>query len=232
MPVVKAKHADQIKHSAIVLDLADMEHEGQRIVEAARQEASALVARATEEATREAARIKTEAREQGHAEGLEAGLSEGRIAGHEEAVAQAGDGLKGLIDRWSNTLAALQAGMPTHLAEAQRDVVQLALALAGKVTQQAVRGNPEIAKANVSAALELVAAGRRVQVRVHPDEVAVLEAYLPDLQSQFRSTAAIEVSGDEQVTPGGCVLEYGSGSIDARLDTQLDKLASELLARE
>ena len=37
---------------------------------------------------------------------------------------------------------------------------------------------------------------------------------------------------DDAVTPGGCLLRFGTGQIDARIETQLDRIAQELLGEQ
>lgn len=233
MPVVKAQQLEQrVRQSAIVMDLADMEHEGTRIITEARKQAEAIVAKAREEAIRDGERLREEARAAGHAEGLAKGMEEGRQAGHDEAVVQVKQGLEALIGRWDGALEAFEQGLPTHLADVKMDLVQLAVAIAAKVAKTEGLRNKGVIQANVDAALGLVSAGRKVGIAVHPDELAVVEGYLPELATKFRQVSGIEVIADDTLTPGGCVLRYGSGCIDGRLETQIDRIAAELLVRE
>ena len=52
-----------------------------------------------------------------------------------------------------------------------------------------------------------------------------------DLEAGLRGTACgeAELVYDETITPGGCQIETQHGAIDARMETQLERIASELL---
>jgi len=232
MPVVKAKQAQVHHQSAIVMDLSDLEQQAGRIVADARAEAARLVAAGHVEAAKEAEKIREDAREAGQKEGYQAGFQEGQKHGHDEAVVQVKQGLDSLTARWSAGLDNLQEMMPAHAADAKTDLVRLALAIAARVTHEEGLRNKAVVGNNVRTALELVGAGRTVAVHVHPDELALVESYLPDLLLKLRNIAAVEVKEDSSVTPGGCVLRYGAGEIDARLETQVTRIANELLARQ
>lgn len=232
MPVVKAQHTSQLHQSAIVMDLADLERQAASIVTAAKAEADRLLAQARASAEVEASAIKEQSRQAGRAEGYQAGLAEGQQKGHDEAVAQASAGLTQLIERWDQTLTRLEENLPAHLADAKADLVRLAVAIASRVTHQEALQNQGTVTANVEAAMSLVSAGRTVAVHVHPDEVAVLEGYVPRLLERMRQVSGVEVKPDDSLTPGDCVLRFGAGEIDARLETQIQRIADELLARE
>src|SRR5438552_1847026 len=62
-----------------------------------------------------------------------------------------------------------------------------------------------------------------------PAEVEALEQCLPDLLAKLRSVDEVELLPDESISPGGCEMRFGAGTIDARIETQLDRIAHELL---
>ena len=233
MPLVKAHHQSlPARQSAIVMDLADLEQQASKMIELAQRQAQEILAAARAEAEREGVELREQARQTGQREGYEAGFQAGQAKGHEEAVAQAGEGFAALVARWSATLEKLEANLPMHLADVRVDLVKLALAIAAKVTRQEALRNTGVMHTNVQEALALVTAGRSVVVQIHPDEMAVLEGYLPQLVERFRSISGIELKADAGIEPGGCVLAFGSGEIDARLETQIQRIADELVGPE
>ena len=197
---MKPQTPPRTRESPIVMDLADLEHCAVEIISHARQDAARILADAKSAAQRETLHIREQARQAGHQEGLQTGLAEGRKQGHDEALASVAAQLKDLSSRWSQTLDLLHQHMPEHVADARMDLVQLALAIA-----------------------------RRVTLLVHPGEADALEIYLPDLLAKLRSIEEVELTLDDTVSPGGCVARFGTGQIDARIETQLDRIAAELL---
>ena len=232
MPVMKAQQRPRLRESAIVMDLSDLEREGAGIVARARAEAARVLAEGKSAAQRETLRIGEQARQAGFQKGLEAGLAQGRQQGHEEALAATAAQLKELTTRWSQTLDLLHQHMPEHVADARTDLVKLALAIARRVTHREALDHREVTAAVVEETLRTAGAARRVALHVHPLEVDALTEYLPDLLGKLRSIEEVELTPDEGVSPGGCVLRFGAGQIDARIETQLDRIADELLGQK
>ena len=133
------------------------------------------------------------------------------------------------MERWVVALETLVQNLPTHLADVQTDLVKLALAIAGRVTKQEALRNRTVVGGNVEAALALVGAGRMVPVHVHPEEVGVMEKYVPELLAKMRQVHGLEIKADEGLTLGDCVLRFGGGEVDARLEGQIERIAAELL---
>jgi flagellar assembly protein FliH len=232
MPLLKASTAQQTRQSCIVMDLSDLEHEATQIVSKARAEADRILADARQSAGREATQIREEARAAGHAEGLQAGLAEGQKTGHDAALANTTPILNDLTARWSQALEILHQHMPAHAADARTDLVRLALAIAARVTHQEALKNKHVAESVVADALALAATSRTVSLHINPDEEPTLVAYLPALLEKLRTTASVALVPDPEVTPGGVITHFGHGQIDARLETQLARIADELLASE
>ena len=233
MPLLKAQRTpDKLRESAIVMDLSDLEREAAGMLQRARAQADKLLADARADAQRETVRIREEARLAGQEEGRQQGLAEGRHQGHDEALAQAQARLADLASRWSQTLDLLQQHMPVHVADARTDLIRLALGIASRVTRQEAIKNRGIAPVLAEETLRLIGAARLVSLHIDPVEMDALETYLPDLLTRLRSIESVQLTPDESVGPGGCVLRFGAGEIDAKLETQLDRVAEELLGKE
>jgi flagellar assembly protein FliH len=232
MPLMKAQDVQRARPKTVVMDLSDLEHEAATIVSRARGQAEQIVADAVAAAGKEAVKLREQGRVAGHAEGYKQGLEQGQKQGHDEAVAAVSQRLNELLDRWTQTLDILQQNMPAHVADARSDMVRLALTIAEKVTHQSALRNKQVAQATMEDTLALIGSARKVAMHVHPDETAVLETYLPQLLAKMRTIESVELVPDETVGAGGCVARFGAGEVDARLQTQLERIANELLAGE
>lgn len=230
MPVMKAREAQRTRPSAIVMDLSDLEVEAGAIVARARQQAAKIVAEAQAAAEQDGLRLRDEARHMGREEGLQAGAQAGREQGHQEAVAKAAAGLAELVENWSQALQVFQQNMPVHMADAKTDLVRLALAVAERVTHQEALRNAQVAEATVEETLRMVGSAQKVVLHVNPAELERLEKYVPALLAKVRSVELVKLVADETVTVGGCVVRFGEGEVDGRLETQLQRIATELLA--
>ena len=229
MPVVKAQKPGVMRQSAIVMDLSDLEQEGAKIVAEAQRQAQQIVEQARVQAQREGEEIRTQSRQEGQTEGYRQGFEQGQKTGHDETVVKAQTRLDQLADAWIVTLQEFQQNMPTHMAQVKTDLVRLALAIAQRVTRQEALANRRVTENNVAAALALVSAGRSVTLHVHPDEAQAIETYLPRLLAELRGVSHVEIAAADNITPGGCLLRFGTGQIDATLETQVQRIADELL---
>ncbi len=214
------------------MDLSDLEHEASRILMEARAEASELIAAARASAADEAPKIREVAQKSGHEEGVQAGLEEGRAAGHAEATAQYAQALLDLTTRWSQTLDLLHQSMPAHAADAKTDLIRLALAIANRITHQQPARNPEVAKAIVEETLRMVGSARAVVLLANPAEVDMLQTYLPELLAKIRTIESVQLTPDKTISTGGCIVRFGAGQIDAQLETQIKRITDELLASD
>jgi flagellar biosynthesis/type III secretory pathway protein FliH len=90
----------------------------------------------------------------------------------------------------------------------------------------------EAAVAAVREAIRCCKERGRMLVKVAPEDFELLNARRRELL-EGGSASEVELVADEQVKWGGCLLEGASGNLDARLETQLQRLRDTLLrARE
>jgi len=231
MPLLKAHKSNSDANSPLVMNLASLENEGERIIARARAEADRILAEARARAEAEAKVVRDQSREAGFAEGHAQGLQEGQKQGHDEALAMVSQTLQDLAARWSRTIDNLEVQMPTHAADAKIDLVKLALAIAGKVTHQTALVEKAVVTATVEESLKLISAGRSVTLFISPAELQVIETYLPDMLVRLKTAGEVKILTDEAISPGGCRLELGSGVVDATLETQAARIAEELLGQ-
>lgn len=110
-------------------------------------------------------------------------------------------------------------------AEAERDVVRIALAIAQKILRREVRIDPHVAIGLVKAAMEAVGAREVRVVRTHPALVQPLAGGL----SQIGVPEGVQVVPDASLEPGGLIVETTRGEVDASLETQFEEISTGLL---
>ena len=210
-------------------DLGDLKHEAAGIVEAARAGAAEIL----DAARAEAARLLGEATPRGLAEGREQGLTEGRAEGErlgrKEAVERYTAQLEALAASWSAALTELDTGRHDILQAARQDIVELALAMGGKIARRVIEADPAVVKDQVAEALSLVTAPTRVTVSINPEDRTLVTSVLPALCERLATSADVELRDDPDIERGGCVLTTGSGRIDATVQTQVQRMAEALL---
>ena len=168
-----------------------------------------------EDAAARADAIAQEARRRGH--------DEGNAAGREAAEAAMDDMLatmRGLLE---------MARVERHklIAEAEPELVRLAFGIAERVLHQQVALDRGVAVEMAKVAIARLIERDTVTVRVNPADLERMREHRKELIAigDIRSLRVVE---DKRVDRGGVVIDSTSGTIDARIRTQLDEVRKVL----
>jgi flagellar assembly protein FliH len=156
-----------------------------------------------------------------HKEAFEQGLAEGRQAGLAEVKAQV-DRLSGMFYDLAKPFEALDAQVETEL-------LTLAMALARQIVRRELKADPtQIIGIIRDAIAALPVATRDIRVHLHPEDAAVVKQHLAPTENE-RAWTIVE---DPVMARGGCQISTNTSRIDARLETRLGGILSELLGTE
>ena len=154
-------------------------------------------------------------------EAFEQGLKEGRESGRGDVRAQV-EKLAGMFYDLAKPFEALDA-------EVERELLTLAMALARQIVRRELKTDPtQIIGIIRDAIAALPVAAREVRVHLHPEDAAVVRQNLAPTESE-RAWAIIE---DPVMARGGCQITTTTSRIDARLETRLNAIVSELMGNE
>jgi flagellar assembly protein FliH len=114
---------------------------------------------------------------------------------------------------------------------AQADALELAFLVARRILEAELRTSPDALAALVRAALRRAGDGRKVTVRLHPEDARALG---PALAADGLGVVAagVEVVPEPSLSPGDCLVEADLGKVDGRLRTRLDELLRAAAAEE
>jgi flagellar biosynthesis/type III secretory pathway protein FliH len=135
----------------------------------------------------------------------------------------------GLADLLRRAAAAVESERAALAAAARRDLLKLAVLVAGKITKAEVREGKPVAEGNLRRAVELTARRRDLRILLNPQDVARIEAFLPDLRREFSDLESVALEPDPAVAPGGVVVRSREGSVDATIAAQLEEIERGLL---
>lgn len=229
MALIRSKQAAALVREAVVLDLGDLARQGEAIKKRAEAQADQILQKAREEARQLSQTASKQGHEQGHKAGLAQGHKEGLEAGRQEAFAKHAAALDALQKQWLEALNGFVEARQSLLAEARLDVLRLALAIAERVVFRTVEIDPTVIEDQMAEALGMLAKRSAVTIRVNPAELEQARTTLPELVSRMHQCEDASVLADESLTPGGCVLQAGMTTIDASIETQLDRIVATLL---
>jgi flagellar assembly protein FliH len=208
--------------------LEDAEMTAQTVISSAREEADQIKQRAIDEAEhwwqerREAdQQIIEDHSRQGYEQGFE--------SGSEEAQRQ-------LTQEWSSRLQEANAivtqayeAKQQIIADAERFAVELSCSIAEKIIGQTLSDAPELAMKLFAGALSRRKEQGVIVLCVSPKQFAFVQAAKDELSMMLDSQAELQIVPDASVAEGGCMVRSAFGSIDARIDTQLDNIKQQLL---
>ncbi len=228
MAVLKNIAANRAIKDAIVLDMADLREQAAGIIADARREAKAIVDEALKQEKDIAAQAHDEAFAQGQQEGEAKGLAEGLEQGRTEARQQMQDQLEQLQQVWVAAGESWEADRREIERETNRAVLGFAELVAKKVVHRVIEVDQQVAVDQVAGALQHVLGPMDVTVHICPSDRPTVEHALPKLAERMGQFEHVRLVDDEAVGPGGCMVSYGQGRIDATIEKQVDRLTALL----
>ena len=68
-----------------------------------------------------------------------------------------------------------------------------------------------------------------LRVLIHPDDREKMEEWAPEFSQLFDDVEKVILECDSRVKQGGVIIETGTGSIDGRIDKQLEVLKEQVV---
>jgi flagellar assembly protein FliH len=169
------------------------------------------------EARQEAEEIRRQAQERGYRQGYEEGLRAGKQAGESVIAAE--------VQRIREIAESAQAARLRLLDSLEGEIVELVLAVARKIIGDELSQNPDAIVSIVRQASAQLADAKPLRVRLHPRDAQRLADFWLRGERATSEDQHWELISDERVSPGGCIIEAGAGTVDARIETQMSEVA-------
>ena len=209
-----------------LLQFQDLRDKHDRLLSDARNEAEAVL----EAARVEAELVRQQAFETARQDGREqaAGDLESEIEQRASQLVEERFGEQ--LSRFIAVTSQLQELDKTQLGRWQNTATELAIAIAGKLVRRQLDVRPENAAEMIATALQFSAGSRRVEVRLHPEDLEMLNG---EQALAVSSGLAVLPEGllvaDGTLERGDCLVQTVDGRVDARLETLLERITTELL---
>src|SRR5688572_21957044 len=169
----------------IPFSMKDIETQARALIARAKERAEGLLIEAQKEAEQLKASAKVEGLVEGKREGLAKGLEEGRKNGAQQALSEHRTQLANLINSLTQTAADIDASRLQLEADALTEVIDLAVAIARRVTKRQGVIDPQVLVANVNEAMKLVVSSADVRIALHPSQRQYFLDALPNLQTTW-----------------------------------------------
>ncbi len=198
--------------------------DAEALIDRAESDAGALLAQA------ESAALELVNRAQTHVEAIESearerGFAEGRASAQEAARAELEPQLATLAD----LIASVRAHREAMFGAAEPELVRLALEIAERVIHIELAANPNVVVENTRQALTRLLAREVVTVRVNPADLDAIREHRDAIMASS-DIEHLRVIEDQRVDRGGVLIETESGTIDAKISTQLREARRAILS--
>lgn len=209
--------------------IADAEETAQNILQQAalqaeqiRQETLAEMDQWWQQKQQEAAQLFQQVQEQAKAEGYTAGFEEGKREAYEEQT--------DALTQAKSILEQSFAEKKQIIAEAEPFLVELSLEVAKKVIGQELQQHPEQVVELAKKALRRSRVHGEITICVNHKYFDFVLEHRAGFLELLDGQAELAIYPDYTVQDGGCVIRTPLGSVDARVDTQMEEIKQTLLA--
>jgi flagellar assembly protein FliH len=166
------------------------------------------------------------AEQQAHLAALERdAFAKGYAQGERAGVEAGGKRTEAMLRRVAQTLEDLSQLRRTIVRETERQMVQLALALARRIVTREVTLDPTLVAAMAHVALERIGETAPATIRLHPDDYVIVAGQ----RGEQWEGAQVRILPDPAIARGGCHVESAFGVVDGSLDAQFEEMTRALL---
>ncbi|MFO8079805.1 MAG: FliH/SctL family protein [Armatimonadota bacterium] len=190
--------------------------QAERLIREGKLRASRLVQEAREEAEAIRREVRSQALEEASA-AAEAAL--------EEVVAEM---TAAFTSAQQELLRRLETAADERLDQLERDITRLVAMMTEKVIHRKVETDDDVVLDVVRATIERAAGAHRFTVRIPPPSEPLVREAMAELLAIADGADHIEITTDEAIGPGGCIVETERGRFDARIATQMERLTEEI----
>ncbi len=225
--ILKADSLAQRGHS-ISYQYTDIEQRCDEQLQAAQAQAEQIILAAETHA----AELQAEAWQLGHTTGSLQAETEFDARVEAEVQERLQERLQYIVPALQTATAQLIQDREQILLQWESAAIQLSLTLAERIVRRELQLQPGAPRALIAEVLQLTAGASSIVLRLHPTDVQDIKAHSVEWQQLLSTPATLKVISDPQITRGGCLVETPQGTIDGRIETQLARLASELMGTE
>lgn len=149
-------------------------------------------------------------------EAFQKGIDEGRQAAER--------GLANVFKSLREGISAVTRLREKVLRESEDDLLKLSIMVARKIVQQEISHDPQILANIVAAAISGCTELDRINIRLNPEDYNLVASDRQPYFSGIGQHTHVALTPDDAILPGGCMVETVTGTIDARIEVQLDEV--------
>jgi flagellar assembly protein FliH len=198
--------------------IIDMAEENARLLEASATEKVNLW---WEENEKKLAALSLEAKEQG--------FIEGSTNGRQEALIQVQEEYQGKLVQVQLLLEQAYQQKNVIISEAEPFLLELSTVIASQIIKQELESYPDKFVELIKQHILRFKEKEFITICVHPDDFEFIQSQRVHLVAVVNGETEIKIIPDHSVSPKGCIIRTAYGSVDARIDTQIEEIKKVIL---
>lgn len=216
--------------SKVAFNYQDIERQGEAYLAKINEEAQQILNKAKAEAQAITEAATGEGRNEGFAEGLKNAQQEIEAKAKSVAEAAVHDRVQAVVPALEKVGNRVQEEREVWLSSWESIAIQLAAKIAEKLVRYQIDLNPELPRELLKSTLELVAGTPQINVSLSPADYEALGTEQEQVIKALSGCGTVQVLADDQLKKGDSRVETQYGTIDAQIDTQIERIANELSA--
>ncbi len=161
-------------------------------------------------------------------EGFKKGYQEGREKREREAEKEIETRVEPALNSLVKIIEEIKHFRPLFLSQLEKDILGLSLAIAKKIIKTEITQNREIILNNIREAIRKLTETDTINIKLNPKDYEFIVQHRPSFLEEIGQNKNIILTKDENITPGGCVIETKFSQVDATLETQWENLVYPL----
>jgi len=161
----------------------------------------------------------------------EKAYTEGYEAGERRALEHSQRKMEPVLRNFQQALEAIEQMKRKIRLTAERETVDLALAIARKIVGQEISVQPQVIENILQKALEKVEGQDSISIILHPDDLAHMQSADNRICDLLAGYDHLQFKADGSMQKGGCLIETEMGCVDARIEKQIEAV-EDLFKRE
>lgn len=207
----------------------DLKERCDNYLESVRQQARKMLT----DAQQQVEQIYKNSAEQGRQAGLAEGLKQAESQTQQRITKQVeqlvGQRLQKITPPLQTAVEKLEQERQHCLARWDSQALELILAISEKLVHQQLKLDQNLLFTRITEVLQLAVGSTQITIRVADSDLAAVGPQLESLVQLLEQQAHVRLLADPQLETGDCLVETEHGKIDARIQAQLDRIASELM---
>lgn len=154
---------------------------------------------------------------------------EGYTEGYEKGLAEAKRQLEEELDKARDIVKSSYIAKQQVIREAEPFLVQLSVDIAEKVIARQVELDETVIVDMVQRALDHCNATGSITVFVKPERFPLVQGAREELKRYVNGNQELKIVPDRMIESDGCIIRSQQGSVDARVDVQLNQIRKTLM---